>query len=1108
MKPKSKASRQALLLLALATATTALVMPASGQSLYLLTEDGKLATVSSSAASSPSAPVTITGVTAGESLVAIDVRPQNQQLYALGVNATTETATLYLLEPRTALAVPVGTASQVAFTTNGTLAVDLPDPTVVHWDIDFNPTVDRVRVVAGSLNFRLNPNTGAAVDGDNNTTPAVTGTNPDGAINGGTTSLSAGAYTNNRPNSTVTTQYTLDDASNSLFIQNPPNAGTQTLAQAVTLGGNSLDFSRASLDIRQDVNADSSGAAVTAGSAIMVARAGGATSNVYSLNLVNAAATLLGDTGLAVRNMAILTEVGAAISLSSNGATLNRFDPATPGTLTSVAVGVASLAAGESLVGIDSRPQTGQLYGLAVNPTTDTGTLYLIDPQSGALTAVGAQSQIAFLNGTASTVDFPDPAIFGYGVDFDPTADRLRVVGGSGLNFRVNPITGAPVDGDLNSITTLGTNPDATLNGLPVGSSGATGAAYTNSYAQSLTGGVTTLYTLDSTSKSLYIQNPPNAGTQTSRVPITVGGSPLTFVVNGFDIPPTVTVGTSSAPAVGEGWFTATVAGSTNLYRVDLTTGVAKSFGAVGAGSTAMAGLVVWSTVSDISVERPAGTALVDNAGTVAFGNSLPGTPVTANVTLRNLGSLPLTYSTSFDTGTSFSATVNGSGTIPGSSSVVLTLSFNPAVTGPLSDTLRILSNDPDLASFEVALTGTGAILQTADSVTTTTGATRLNPLVNDTLAGDLTIIGVSDPLIVIQGRTLILPSGYTGQFTYTISNGSVIGQGIVTATAGVATVTPTTYNGVLVDSTGKVVGWSKATVTTKGLGSIRLITTSGNAVGRMRFPTGITALSTPTTLGPLTVDRKPGGVFGSLSIGVVLKSGAVFTGVLHAEKTSAAPVIHHFELASIDPAISGGAYGIASVDSRASVRLRGILPDGNPFSASTVVTDNSAIAFFTSLRLGVRPSGVFGGDLTLANYAKTDLTGELVWSKPPQGPGSRGTELGGVDTLLQAYGSVFDPSVSLFSGSASLGLTGGNLLVDETSSQIISGGVPSVPVGSLLSWSASPSFGTFSFTVDVPSFAKPVKGSGVYLQKSNRAVGHFSGSTKGGRVVLSPSAP
>ncbi|OYV03623.1 MAG: hypothetical protein CFE26_21185, partial [Verrucomicrobiales bacterium VVV1] len=86
-------------------------LPSQAQTLYLLSEDSRLSTVSASAATLPSTGVAITGVTAGETLVAIDVRPQNQQLYALGVNATTDRATLYLIEPSTAFASPIGTAT-------------------------------------------------------------------------------------------------------------------------------------------------------------------------------------------------------------------------------------------------------------------------------------------------------------------------------------------------------------------------------------------------------------------------------------------------------------------------------------------------------------------------------------------------------------------------------------------------------------------------------------------------------------------------------------------------------------------------------------------------------------------------------------------------------------------------------------------------------------------------------------------------------------------------------------------------------------------------------------------------------------------------------------
>jgi len=67
------------------------------------------------------------------------------------------------------------------------IPVDLPDPATVGYGFDFNPVADRVRVVTGSLNFRIDPNSGAPIDGNLNL-GTLAGINPDGSINGGTAS--------------------------------------------------------------------------------------------------------------------------------------------------------------------------------------------------------------------------------------------------------------------------------------------------------------------------------------------------------------------------------------------------------------------------------------------------------------------------------------------------------------------------------------------------------------------------------------------------------------------------------------------------------------------------------------------------------------------------------------------------------------------------------------------------------------------------------------------------------------------------------------------------------------------------------------------------------
>jgi hypothetical protein len=520
----------------------------------------------------------IIGVVAGETLVGIDVRPQNGMLYGLGVNATANTATLYVIGRETGQVGVVGTASSVAFTTNGVTAVDLP---AADYGFDVNPAADRVRVTTASgLNFRINPNTGAPVDGDNSglTSGAVTGTNPDGALNGATTSVSGSAYTNDQPNNgNITTLYALSAATDQLAIQNPPNVGTVAPGQNVQLGGTPVNFSVVGgFDIEPSVSAAASNVPVTSGDGYAVLTIG-ATTHLYRISLTDGAATDLGPIGdgsAAIQGLALQRDLDDAgfpvVGLAAGGGGLRRFQTATPGAVTSVALG--SVTAGETMVGLAWRPQTGQLYGLGVNAGADTATLYLVDPQIGSVTAVGAAGSIAWVDASSGDpVDFPT-ASAGWGIDFNPTVDRLRLVADGGLNARVNPNTGLPI----------GVNPDSPHNGLPPGSTGVAAVSYTNAFIQPLTGGVTTLYVLESTANQLLIQNPPNAGVLTAARTVTLGGAPLDFgAVAGFDIPGEVAVATSSAPAAGSGIALLDVGGAEGLYTLDLTTGAATLLGAV-----------------------------------------------------------------------------------------------------------------------------------------------------------------------------------------------------------------------------------------------------------------------------------------------------------------------------------------------------------------------------------------------------------------------------------------------------------------------------------------------------------------------------------------------
>jgi hypothetical protein len=539
---------------------------------HALVNGSSLAAFPTSFPAGRDAPMAITGLAAGETLVSIDRRPQNGFLYGLGYNAGAGTVQLYGIAPQTGFATPIGmTGSFVA--ADGVTPVPVGAGAGTKFGIDFNPTVDRVRVVndAGQ-NFRINPNNGAFVDGN----AGAGGINMDGGINGPTTSVQETAYTNSAQSATVTTQYALDAGTDAVCIQNPPNNGTQSACQPLSSAIDAV----LGFDITPDVTVSASNTPAT-GAGLAVLRLAGQTGEVIaSVDLANGtvgtigAFTAGGVNGIAVQATPSFPYVG----LSADGTRLIRFTVASPaGAGTSAAVAVAGVAAGEVLVGIDYRPQTGQLYGLGVAETANTATLYLLDPQTGAASAVGAVGQIAFVDGAGTPVDLPAAAA-GYGFDFNPTVDRVRVTTGTGLNFRANPNTGAPVDGNLNNTAAppAGTNTDGLINGLPMGSTGVTGAAYTNNFGQSLTGGVTTQYVIDAASDRLYIQNPPNAGAVDAGLPIMFNGAPLDFSdVNGFDIPSDVRVTTSGMPPAGGVAVAAlTVGGTHHLYLIDLVSGV------------------------------------------------------------------------------------------------------------------------------------------------------------------------------------------------------------------------------------------------------------------------------------------------------------------------------------------------------------------------------------------------------------------------------------------------------------------------------------------------------------------------------------------------------
>lgn len=209
---------------------------------------------------------------------------------------------------------------------------------------------------------------------------------------------------------------------------------------------------------------------------------------------------------------------------------------------------VSGLMSGDILIGIDFRVQDSKLYGVS-----KTGGVYLIDTSNASAKKV-SQLTVA-LEGTS------------FGVDFNPPADRLRVVSDTGQNLRhnVNPGGTTLVDDPLDY-------PPATpVNAIGPNALGVTGSGYTNNDLNAAT--ATTLYALDTAMDQVALQSPPNDGTLAATGKLGIDAAPSV----GFDIYSTVRDGVTVNVQALASLLTAN--GATNLYSINLPTGKATSRG-------------------------------------------------------------------------------------------------------------------------------------------------------------------------------------------------------------------------------------------------------------------------------------------------------------------------------------------------------------------------------------------------------------------------------------------------------------------------------------------------------------------------------------------------
>lgn len=350
-----------------------------------LTNDGKVLYFEGGQLGAAAKSINISNLGSGEQIVSIDYRPATGQLYGLS-----SASRLYLINENSGVATPLG---QAPFTP----AFQGANPS-----LDFNPTVDRIRLVTESgQNLRLHPELGTVVA-------------TDGSINGGMSPrIGAVAYTNSVSGTTSTTLFDIDFQQDKLYQQVPPNDGG-----LVEVGNLGINFDG---EGDMDIIADNS-------LAMAVVRNQNE-SRLYTIDLSTGQAAWVGVFTQPVVSIAFKTN---PIAYGVSGNNLYRFNPMSATTTTMSAF--TGLASGERITGLDFRPVNGQLLAIS-----SLSQLYSVNPSNGALAKIG--------NPLAPQVNG-----MSVGFDFNPTVDRIRLVTETGQNLRLHPELGTVVaiDGSLN----------------------------------------------------------------------------------------------------------------------------------------------------------------------------------------------------------------------------------------------------------------------------------------------------------------------------------------------------------------------------------------------------------------------------------------------------------------------------------------------------------------------------------------------------------------------------------------------------------------------------------------------------------------------------------
>lgn len=269
----------------------------------------------------------------------------------------------------------------------------------------------------------------------------------------------------------------------------------------------------------------------------------------------------------------------------------------------------------------------------------------------------------------------------------------------------------------------------------------------------------------------------------------------------------------------------------------------------------------------------------------------------------------------------------------------------------------------------------------------------------------------------------------------------------------------------------------------------------------------GLSPLSVQLQLDLAAADQMTGHVSDGTFTSPVVANRAVF-----AQVTNPAPpggkkytlVLSPNESSALIP--GGHGFAAMSVDLAGNVKLSGTLADGTKFSSATFVAKDGRWPLFSSVSAG---KNLVLGELTFANDANSDLSGQLSWFKLPQ-PAAKYYPAGfALTNSLAAVGSLhsFTPGVRLLvlTNDGGVILENGNLPQNITNHFDLDANNRVIGRNGL-SVKIKPTTGLFSGRTLDPATKRPLAFSGALLQKQNAGFGYFANENQTGGVFLGPT--